>query len=87
METDKDRLNATTERIIGAAIDVHHEPRAPGMLDSAYETCLAYELIERGLSVERQNALPFAFKGQMIDCGFRLDLLVEQVVVVEVLAC
>jgi len=63
METDRDRLNAITERIIGAAIDVHHE-LGPGMLESAYETCLTYELIERGLSVERQKALPFAYKAR-----------------------
>ena len=54
MQTDKDRLNAITERIIGAAIDVHHE-LGPGMLESAYEACLAYELIKHGLTIERQK--------------------------------
>jgi GxxExxY protein len=83
MESEKDRLNAITERIIGAAIDVHHE-LGPGMLESAYEACLAYELIERELLIERQKALPFVYKGQLVDCGFRLDLLVENAVVVEV---
>ena len=83
MQTDKDRLNAITERIIGAAIDVHHE-LGPGMLESAYEACLAHELTKRGLAIERQKPLPFVDKGQRIDCGFRLDLLVEQAVVVEI---
>jgi GxxExxY protein len=83
MPCEGDRLNAITERIIGSAIEVHHE-LGPGMLESAYEACLAYELIERGLSIERQKALPFVYKGQLVDCGFRLDLLVENAVVVEV---
>jgi len=83
MQSEGDRLNAITERIIGAAIEVHHE-LGPGMLESAYEACLAYELIERGLLIERQKALPFVYKGQLVDCGFRLDLLVENAVVVEV---
>jgi GxxExxY protein len=79
----RDRLNSLTKTIIAAAIEVHHE-LGPGMLESAYEACLAYELIERGLSIERQRALPFVYKGRLIDCGFRVDLLVEREVVVEV---
>jgi GxxExxY protein len=79
----KDQLNALTEEIISAAIAVHHE-LGPGMLESAYEACLAYELITRGLSVERQRPLPVVYRGQTLDCGYRLDLLVERVVVVEV---
>jgi GxxExxY protein len=80
---EKDQLNALTEKIISAAIDVHRE-LGPGMLESAYEACLAYELITRGLSVERQKALPVVYRGQTLDCGYRLDLLVESAVVVEV---
>lgn len=80
---EKDQLNALTEEIISAAIAVHHE-LGLGMLDSAYEACLAYELITRGLSVERQKPLPVVYRGQTLDCGYRLDLLVEGVVVVEV---
>ena len=80
---EKDQLNALTEEIISAAIAVHHE-LGPGMLESAYEACLAYELITRGLSVERQKPLPVVYRGQTLDCGYRLDLLVEGVVVVEV---
>ena len=80
---EKDQLNALTEEIISAAIAVHHE-LGPGMLESAYEACLAYELITRGLSIERQKPLPVVYRGQTLDCGYRLDLLVEGVVVVEV---
>ena len=80
---EKDQLNALTEQIISAAIAVHHE-LGPGMLESAYEACLAYELITRGLSVERQKSLPVVYRGQTLDRGYRLDLLVERAVVVEV---
>jgi GxxExxY protein len=79
----KDQLNALTEEIISASIAVHHE-LGPGMLESAYEACLAYERITRGLSVERQKPLPVVYRGQTLNCGYRLDLLVERVVVVEV---
>jgi GxxExxY protein len=81
--SEKDQLNALTEEIISAAIAVHHE-LGPGMLESAYEACLAYELIARGKSVERQKPLPVVYRGQTLDCGYRLDLLVNGAVVVEV---
>jgi GxxExxY protein len=81
--SEKDQLNTLTEAIISAAIAVHHE-LGPGMLESAYEACLAYELITRRLSVERQKPLPVVYRGQTLDCGYRLDLLVGDVVVVEV---
>ena len=60
-----------------------HRELGPGLLESAYESCLVYELSERGLSVERQKALPVEYKGIRIDCGYRLDLLVEDSVIVE----
>jgi len=82
---EKHQLNALTEQIINAAIAVHHE-LGPGMLESAYETCLAYELISRGLSIERQKPVPIVYRGQTMDCGYRLDLLVDGKVVVEVKA-
>ncbi len=81
--SEKDELNALTERIIGAAITVHHA-LGPGMLESAYEACLALELLTIGLGVERQKPLPLVFRGQTLDCGYRLDLLVEGKAVVEV---
>jgi len=80
---EKDVLNSLTEKIISAAIAVHRE-LGPGMLESAYEACLMYELLSRGLSVERQKPLPIVYQGQTMDCGYRLDLLVESKVVVEV---
>ena len=81
--SERDRLNALTEQIIAAAIAVHHE-LGPGMLESAYEACLTYELLERGLAVERQKPLPVTYRGQTLDCGYRIDLLVERAVVVEI---
>jgi GxxExxY protein len=80
---ERERLNAITERIIGAAITVHHE-LGPGMLESAYEACLAYELLDHGLAIERQKPVPVIYRNQALDCGYRLDLLVENSVIVEV---
>lgn len=76
-------LNTLTEAIIAAAIAVHHE-LGPGLLESAYEACLAYELRDRGFSVEQQKALPLWYRGFRVDCGYRVDLLIERSVVVEV---
>ena len=81
----KEQLNALTETIIAAALRVH-EALGPGMLESSYDACLAFELLERGLHVERQKALPLIYRGQRLDCGYRLDLLVEALIVVEVKA-
>jgi len=75
-------LNALTEEIIGAAIAVHRE-LGPGLLESAYETCLAYELDRCGHRAERQLACPVRYKGILLDSGFRIDLLVASQVVVE----
>ena len=71
--------------IIGAAIDVHRA-LGPGLLESAYEACLAYELVERGMQVERQKELPVTYKEVNLDVGYRLDLVVNGVVVVELKA-
>ena len=81
----KHNLNKITEAIIGAAIAVHKE-LGPGLLESAYEACLAYELAERKLKVERQKGLPVTYHGVQLDCGYRIDLLVEGLVVVELKA-
>lgn len=83
--TEKERLNRITESIIGAAIEVHRA-LGPGLLESAYETCLAFELVERGLKVEQQKPLPVVYREVKLDCGYRLDLLVEEAVIVEVKA-
>jgi GxxExxY protein len=78
----KDRLDALTEQIIGAAIAVHRE-LGPGLLESSYEACLTFELVERRLRFE-QKPLPLVYRGKALDCGYRIDLLVEEDVVVEV---
>jgi len=75
-------LNKVTESIIGAAIAVHRE-LGPGLLESTYEACLTYDLVERGLKVERQKALPVKYRGVQLDCGYRIDLLVDDQVIVE----
>jgi GxxExxY protein len=79
---DRSGLNKLTEKIIGAAIEVHRH-LGPGLLESAYETCLSYELEQQGLTVERQKALPLVYKDIQLDQGYRIDLLVEHKVVVE----
>ena len=79
------QVNALTEEIIGAALEVHRE-LGPGLLENAYQTCLTVELLYRGLSLERQKALPIVYKDQRVDCGYRLDLVVEGLVIVEIKA-
>ena len=69
--------------VIGAAIEVHRS-LGPGLLEAAYQTCLAHELCERGLQVEAEVPVPLMFKGIRMDCGFRLDFLVDRGVIVEV---
>jgi len=78
-------LNKITETVIGAAMAVHRE-LGPGLLESAYEACLAYELAECGLAVERQKGLSVKYRGVKVDCGYRMDLLVEEKVIVELKA-
>lgn len=75
-------LDKITEAIIISAIAVHRE-LGPGLLESAYEACLTYELIERGFLAERQKALPITYREVSLDCGYRIDLLVENQVIVE----
>jgi len=82
---EKDQLDALTEQIIGAAIGVHRE-LGPGLLESAYEACLDYDLKQIGLRTEHQKPVPLVYREVRLDCGYRLDLLVEDVVIVEVKA-
>jgi GxxExxY protein len=72
-----------TEAVIGAAIDVHRA-LGPGLLESAYEQCLRHELSLRGISFKRQVELPVVYKAVHLDCGYRMDLVVEDQVVVEI---
>lgn len=74
-----------SREIIGAAIAVHRG-LGPGLLESAYEACLAYELTDRGLQVAQQVVLPVEYRGVLVECGFRLDLVVEDRVVLELKA-
>ena len=79
------RENQISEAILGGAIEVHRE-LGPGLLESAYEQCLCHELSLRGLSFRRQVDLPVQYKGVKLDCGYRMDIVVEDLVVVELKA-
>ncbi|MHB1006426.1 MAG: GxxExxY protein [Chloroflexota bacterium] len=84
-DVDPVRLSELTETIIGRAINVHRA-LGPGLLESAYEACLAFDLQQAGLKVERQKAMPVVYREVNLDCGYRLDLLVDDAVVVEIKA-
>jgi GxxExxY protein len=71
-----------TEQVIGAAIEVHRE-LGPGLMESAYEECICHELHLRNLKFERQVALPVRYKGVSLDCGYRIDLVVEDSLILE----
>ena len=75
--------NEISSKIIGAAIEVHKQ-LGPGLLESTYETCLAYELKEMGLDVKQQQALPVVYKEVKLDAGYRIDLLIENKVIIEI---
>jgi GxxExxY protein len=79
-------INNLSNRIIGAAIEVH-KTLGPGLLESAYEQCLCHELSLRGLCFERQKELPVIYKGVKLDCGYRLDLVVENAIILELKSC
>ena len=79
------RINAITQAVIGAAMEVHRT-LGPGLLESAYQECLCRELSVRGIPFERERALPVEYKNVRLECGYRLDLLVAGAVVVEVKA-
>jgi GxxExxY protein len=75
-------INKITQNIIGYAIEVH-KSLGPGLLESAYEECLAFELNKAGLSIKRQLPTPVVYKDVKLDCGYRIDILVENTVVIE----
>lgn len=75
--------NEISDKIIGCAIQVHRE-LGLGLLESSYEECLYFELLQSGLYVEKQKALPLVYKEVKLDCGYRLDLMVENKVIIEV---
>lgn len=82
---DSERINFLTEKIIGCAIEVH-KAIGPGSLESAYEECLCYELAQNGLKFERQIPLPVVYKGVKLDCGYKLDVIVEDTIIIELKA-
>ena len=73
-------IDKITGTIIGAAINVHRE-LGPGLLESAYEACLVFDLAQTGLKVEQQKPLPIVYKGITLECGYRLDLMIEDEVI------
>ena len=85
MPISKD-INYLTGEVIGAAIEVH-KVLGPGLLESAYEECLCRELELRKIPHERQKDLPVEYKGVKLDCGYRLDILVQNTLIVELKAC
>lgn len=83
MHPEAKRLNDLSERIIGAAIDVHRA-LGPGLLESPYEECLCHELEKRGIKFERQKPLPLVYGTVRLTCAYRMDLVVEDSIVVEI---
>lgn len=79
---EDDGVGGLTRKIIGGAINVHRQ-LGPGLLESTYETCLAEEIGSKGLEVERQVAVPVVYRGVRVHAGYRIDILVEKLVVVE----
>jgi GxxExxY protein len=75
-------LNEITQKIIGCAIEVHRN-LGPGLLESSYEECLSYELLKNGLSIKRQQPTPVVYKEIKLECGYRIDILVENSVALE----
>jgi GxxExxY protein len=79
-------INKLSSEIIGAAIEVH-KMLGPGLLESAYEECLYHELTLRSYQSERQKPLPLNYKGKQLDCGYRLDIVVENTIILELKSC
>ena len=79
-------INQLSSKIIGASIEVH-KGLGPGLLESTYEVCLCHEFDLRSLSYERQKALSIDYKGKNLDCGYRLDIVVENAIILELKSC
>src|SRR5258708_38305609 len=84
-EAQRIKLNDLSGKVIGLCIEIHRE-LGPGLLESAYEECLAYELSKAGLRFERQKPLPVRYKEVQLDCGYRLDFVVEDTLILELKA-
>ena len=81
-DAETPREDRVTDKIIGAAVEIHRV-LGPGLLESAYKECLCYELSQRGLRFKRQVPLPVTYKGIKLACGYKMDLLVDDLVIVE----
>jgi GxxExxY protein len=81
-DSRKQRINQLSHQVIGLCIEVHRE-LGPGLLESAYEEALAYELTHAGLCFERQRDMPLTYKGASLECGYRLDFIVEDELILE----
>ena len=79
----EEKLNKITKTIIGMAINIHRA-LGPGLLESAYEACMVYDLVKAGLKVEQQKPLPIVYRGVKLECSYRLDLMIEKEVIVEI---
>ncbi len=79
-------ITELSRSVIGADIEVHKE-LGPGLLESAYEECLCHELGLRHIAFDRQKPLPISYKGTRIDCGYRMDVVVEDMIILELKAC
>ena len=79
-------INELSSKIIGASIEVH-KALGPGLLESAYEECLCHELGLQGVSFEKQKPLPIKYKGKGLGCGYRLDIVVEDAIILELKSC
>ena len=79
------KFDSLSNKVIGCAIEVHRE-LGPGLLESTYEACLAYELSQAGIRFLLQHPMPVAYKGVRLECGYRLDLLVENELILELKA-
>lgn len=84
-EAQRYELNELSHRVIGLCLEIHRE-LGPGLLESAYEEALAYELTQAGLKYERQRDMPLLHKGVKLDCGYRLDFVVEDKLILELKA-
>lgn len=85
VDPETERLDKLTEKIIGCAIAVHRA-LGPGLLESAYEECVCFELNQAGIKFERQVPLPVAYKSVKLDCGYRMDVVVDSSVILEIKA-
>ena len=83
MFADDGHVDEITSKIIGCAMKVHSK-LGPGLLESTYQECLYYELVQLNLKVEKQKALPLVYEAVKLDCGYRIDLLVEDCIVLEI---